>query len=260
MLPACVLLLALMLSLLTLPLTLLGAQGRVMARIAVAAAIVLLAVAELTSGYTAERKRPDSLAYLVDADAAKAWWVSTDRSTDAWTARVLGRAPDRRAFRDFDFEMGPPTLLATATTTPAIGTGPVQLVNDVAVDSGRRVHLHVARTGSGEMVTVAVDSRVGVSQMTINGRALLDGTDDRYSPHYHAGANGTVLRYFGVPEEGVDLEFTLHTAAPTPIRVVTGVEGLPVGPGVRPPDLMSKPFITTDMMLTKWTVRTLATP
>jgi len=257
MLPACVLLLALMLSLLTLPLELAGEWRRDMARLAVAAAIVLLAVAELTSGFTAERKRPDSLAYLVDADAAKAWWVSTDRTTDPWTMRVLGKAPDRRAFRDFDFEMGPRTLLAATAATPAIGISPVQLVHDVAVDSGRRLQLHVARSGSGEMVTVAVDSGVAVSQMSINGRALQDGNDDRYSPHYHAGANGTVLRYFGVPEEGVDLEFTLHTAAPAVIRIVAAVEGFPSGPapGPRPPDLMSKPFVPTDMTITAWTVR-----
>lgn len=256
MLPACVLLLALMLSLLTLPLAQLGARRRDAARLAVVAAVLFLAIAELTAGFTTERKHPDSLAYLVDADSSRAWWASTDRTTDPWTSRVLGRSPGRRAFAGFDFGRGPKTLLAAVAPAPAVGANPARLLHDSAVNGGRRVQLHVARSGEGEMVTVAVDSGTAVHDVVLNGRTLQDGGNDRYSAHYHAGADGTVLRYFGVPEEGIDLQFTVRRTAPTAIRVVTGVEGLPANAGVRPASLMSKPFVATDMTITRWTVPT----
>ena len=95
--------------------------------------------------------------------------------------------------------------------------------------------------------------------MVINGRILADSSTDRYSPRYQMRGDGTALRYFGVPEEGVDLWFTVAGDAPATLRVITGVEGLPAGASgpisVRPSDRMSKPFIETDMTITKWTVR-----
>jgi hypothetical protein len=257
-LPGCTLLLALALSMLTLPLELAGDLRRHAAKVAIAVAIVALVVAEVQSSFNAERKRPDSLSYLVDADSNRAWWASFDHGVDSWTAPALGDNPIGRAFPQFNIDRGASTLLAAVAAPPRQAVNPVTLLSADSVSGGRRVHLRIARSGGGEVVALAVDSGVGTSAMVINGRVLADGSDDRYSPHYHAASDGTLLRYFGVPEEGIDLIFTLRGAASRTVRVVTAIEGLPpiaTGPlGERPATLMSKPFVPTDMTLTKWTI------
>lgn len=258
MLGFCVLLIALVLSLLSMPLQL---AGRARAWIVGAAAVVsLLALlrAETTASFNQARKRPDSLAEVVDADSSRAWWISFDRDVDSWTAHGLGAHPSRLPFGRF---LGnPDSLLAAPITGPIIASPPpVELLENQAVAGGRHVHLRIARAGVGEFVVLHVDGAAIVTQMIINGRALADGKDDRYRPQYHMGASGTVLRYYGVPEEGVDLRFDVTSKDSVGIRVVTGVEGLPnsaTGPlPPRPPEMMSKPFVPTDMTITGWTIR-----
>lgn len=254
----CALLVGLVLSLLSLPLQL---AGRARSWIVVTAAVVSVAAllrAETMAGFNATRKRPNSLAQLVDADSQRAWWVSFDRTVDPWTANVLGANPPRLAFKEYRLNRGP--LLAAAVTEPVnVPSSPVRVLEDLAVTGGRRVHIRVTQSGVGEFVALHADSAATVTQMTINGRALPDGKDDRYRPQYHIGTSGTVLRYFGVPAEGVDLWFTIKADGPIALRAVTGVEGLPTTPNgplpPRPAAMMSKPFVPTDMTLTAWLVK-----
>ncbi len=53
--------------------------------------LLLLMRAEMTSGFdSTERKQPDGVAYVMDADHTKAWWVSMNRVLDEWSRKVLG--------------------------------------------------------------------------------------------------------------------------------------------------------------------------
>ena len=254
----CSLLLALMLSLLSMPLQLAGRGGGWIVAAALLVSAAALVRAEATSGFNATRKRPDSLSWIANADSQRAWWVSFDRRVDSWTASVLGTAPVWRAFTEYRLG-GEPLLAAAAMGAVVVPPSPVQVLENLPVAGGRRVHLRIAQSGEGEFVGLYADGPTPVTQMTINGRVLVDGTDDRYRSQYHPGAAGTILRYFGVPEEGVDLRFTIQSNAPIAVHVVTGVPGLPGAPAgplpPRPVEMMSKPFVPTDMSLTGWTIR-----
>lgn len=88
----------------------------------------------------------------------------------------------------------------------------------------------------------------------INGRRIPAGSSDRYRPLYQMGADRSVLRYFGVPEDGIELQLNFLDNSPASLRVVSAIEGLPGNNGAapRPADFMSKPFVPTDMtILTK---------
>ena len=258
MLAFCTLLVALVLSLLSLPLQLAG-RGR--SWIVVAAALVSagsLIRAETTAGFNETRKRPNSLAQIIDADSLRAWWVSFDRTVDPWTANALGAHPTRRTFNEYRLGRGP--LLAAAVAGPVIvPPSPVQVLENLVVADGHRVHIRVVQPGTGEFMGLHADSAATVTRMTINGRALPDGSDDRYRPQYHMGTSGTLLRFYGVPEEGVDLWFTIRASGPITIRVVTGAAGLPTTPSgplpPRPAEMMSKPFVPTDMTMVSWVVK-----
>jgi hypothetical protein len=176
--------------------------------------------------------------------------VSFDRTPDDWTARALGPHPARRAFDNF-YLAPRRSFLASAGQRVVVDSTSVQVLQKDAVAGGQRVHLRIRRSGAGEEVALYTDLPSKVSDVTVNGRALADGTGDRYAPRYQMGQHGTVLRYFGVPEDGVDLWFTLRSAGPVGLHVVTAIEGLPDRglPG-RPAWLMSKPFVPTDMTIT----------
>ena len=259
MLPLCALLLAMVMSLLVMPLQIAGDSRRWIVIGATVVSIGALIRAETAAGFNESRKRPDSLSYVLDADSARAWWVSFDRTTDPWTRAALGERPTSRSFNQFGLTRGAGTLLANAAASPVVPASPVHIVANEPVADGRRVHLHIDRAGTGEMFSLLADTTMAISQMIINGRVLVDGGHDRYSPRYHMETDGTVLRYFGVPAEGVDLRFTVKARGSAILRVITGLEGLPAtatGPlPARPADLTSKPFVRTDMTIVGRTVK-----
>jgi hypothetical protein len=251
MMPFYVLLTAVVLSLLIAPIARTGALGRWFVRGALMTGVMALLIAEFTSGFSAARRHPDSLIRLIDADSARAWWVSHDRAPDAWTSAALGQHPICRTFDDARIA-GPDTpLLASAAESAAPDSGPVRIIEATSALDGMRIHLHLNRSGPGEQVRLFVDPGVAVHHVTINSRQLVDGTADPYAPRYRMGPDGTVLRYFGVPEEGMDLWFSAKAAGPVRLHIVSAVEGLPaLASGVLPPrpaELMSKPFVPTDV-------------
>lgn len=254
----CSLMVALVVSLLSMPLQLAGQTRR---WIVVAAAVIGVAAfirAETIAGFNESRPRPNSLAHLVDADSARGWWVSFDKRVDSWTAPLLGDLPERRRFPDLRFRDGP-VLAAPVASAIVVPTSPVELLSSDSVPGGRRIHLKIAHTGVGQFAALYAEPGIKVTGMRINGRDLADGNSDRYRPQYHMHANGTVLRYYGVPEEGIDLWFTIEGSGTPTLRLVSGVQGLPDGPTgpipPRPPGTMSKPFMPTDMTITGWTIR-----
>ena len=253
----CSLLVALVVSILSLPLQLAGRTRSWIVGTAIVVGISALIGAEIGAGFSAIRKRPDSLARLVDADTHQGWWISYDLQPDSWNAQLLGERPTHRSFRDLGPRVG--GVLASAPSSAAAVESPVQVVASQPVDGGRQVHLRIAHAGVGQLVALYVDSGVVVREMTINGRLLAEGQDDRYLPQYHMGRDGTVLRYYGVPVDGIDLRFTIRSAAETGVRIVSAIQGLPDGPGgaipSRPTSMMSKPFVPTDMTITGWTIR-----
>ncbi len=256
-LPLSALLLALPLSLLSLPLFLAGELRRPVAIAATVIAVLALVRAEFTAEFNADRRRPDSLAYVADADSSRAWWVSFDRKPDSWTAIALGANPERREFHAFGLTHDGGMLMATTARDPVVPASPVGVLANDSTADGRRIHLHIAHSGVGGEFSLFADSGAIVREMIINGRPLIDGVNDRYSAHYHTGTDGRIVSYYGVPEEGVDLQFSIAKSAN--LRIVTGVEGLPPGPAgavpSRPAEFMSKPFIPTDMTLTRWTIQ-----
>jgi hypothetical protein len=254
-LPFCALLLALPLTLLAMPLAVTGELRRWIMRGAALTMLLALIGAEATASFNATRKRPDSLAYLVDSDSAKAWWISFDHTADPWTRQVLGNAPSRLDVSAWGLAPRANTVLANAAAAPTLAASPIQLISNDSVMGGRRIQLHIARIGSGQTTGIYTDAGTVVKEMSINGRSLRNGNDDRYSPSYHIGPDGAVLRYFGVPEEGIDLQFTINGALPPTLRVVNGAEGLPAGIASRPQENMSKPFVATDMTFSLWTVK-----
>ncbi|MGH7593500.1 MAG: M20/M25/M40 family metallo-hydrolase [Gemmatimonadales bacterium] len=253
LLPLCALLTALTLSLLVIPIDLTGRAQRWITPTVALVSIAALVQAEVTAGFNATRKHPDSLAYLTDADTHQAWWVSFDRAPDVWTARVLGARPPRRVFDDFRLAGPGVAVLAVDASPPVAEAPPVRIIEQHDAIGGRRLHLHVDRSGDGEAVSLFLDGIGVASNVTIDGRVLRDSTGSRYSPTYHMGSDGAILRYFGVPDDGVDLWFTITAPGATRLRVMTATEGVPataIGPlPPRPANLMSKPFVLTDMTI-----------
>ena len=57
-------------------------------------AIVFFIKAHLTSNFTSERQKPNSLVYYYDADTDETYWATYDKILDDWTKGYLGENPE----------------------------------------------------------------------------------------------------------------------------------------------------------------------
>jgi len=262
--PALVGLMMLVLSLAALPIVLIGHTWRWVLPLGLVAGIWAIITAELNANFGPERKRPDSLVYLRDADADKAWWLTFDGASDAWTRQALGDSPTQASFARYHLiEFEDIDSLASVAALAAGPTAPrIEMLSSGEVTGGRRVHFRITASGPVERISFHL-ARAGVriSDMVLDGRALQNGdsTSSPYAPKYRIGADGTVLHYWGMPVTGIDIECTIDAAEPLSLLVSVTRTGLPpLRGGVMTPrtnSFVSKPFVPTDVSIVAKTFR-----
>lgn len=261
--PALVLLMMLVLSLAALPIVLIGHTWRWVLPLGLIGGIWAIVTAELSADFGPERKHPDSLTYLLDADQAKAWWLTFDNGSDAWTRRALGDSSRRVSFGRYHLFPDADSLLSAPGPLNGAAAPRVELLSSRKVAGGRRVHFRITAAGPVELVSLHT-AREGLhlTDMVLDGRPLRrsDSTTSRYAPRYRIGTDGTILHYFGMPVTGIDVEWTIDATEPLLLSVSVMRSGLPpLKPGVMMPvrtnGFVSKPFIPTDVSIVVKTFR-----
>jgi hypothetical protein len=203
----------------------------------VVAVLVVVAVAAgvVIDRPDAEHPAASHLAYVLDADEGKAYWVSADREPARWTARyVHGR--DTRG-------------LPAGYARGDLWTGEAPAL-DLA---GPQVEVRSRTAGT---VTFRVASRRAASRLTLR----LDAPITRVTATAPGSAAATVavegtrtgtwpgeIRFRDLPAEGVEL--TVHTRA-TQVTALDETRGLADVPGFRPrpPGLTAAPRDDVDLL------------
>jgi hypothetical protein len=261
--PALVFLMMLVLALAALPILLIGHTWRWVLPLGLVAGSWAIVTAELNAKFGPEQKRPDSLIYLHDADAAKAWWLTYDGESDVWTHQLLGDSATRASFERYHLPFKVDSLVSAAAPT-AISPPParVELLSNHAVPGGHRVHFRISAAGPVETVTLTAQrADLRISDLVLDGRALQpgDSTTSPYLPRYRIGPGGSVLLYYGMPTTGIDVECTFGGVEPVSLAISVARSGLPSlrsGPITpRSNGFISKPFIPTDVSIVTKTFR-----
>jgi hypothetical protein len=171
-----------------------------------------------------ERRKPNSVHYIVDLDAGEAHWYSMDPAPDEWTRHYLGDAPVRAELPGW----APSGLLGrdgTAWQRPAPRfplRGPdAELLEDTPVGEGRRLRLRIVPAPESQFEVISFPDAPGLSGFRIDGRD---------APPAPAGDTEEFqVIYFAMPEEGVELEFIAATAEPLQVYLRSNLRGLPRG-------------------------------
>jgi hypothetical protein len=217
-----------------------------------AAGLGAFMAATLTAGAAEQRPRPNSVLYLLDADAQAASWVSYDHEPDAFTRQFLGDAPARGPLDAYRLTSAfvPRVLHAPA---PVLDLAPpsVEVLAEEAVPAGRRLRLRIVGAQRSERVALLLEQPgVAIADVELEGRSLAG---------HRVDWRGTVLLYFAPPADGFEIAFTVASPEPVAFRIVDTVHALPTVPGTafrpRAPEMMSKPFVPTDATIVQRVVR-----
>jgi hypothetical protein len=189
-------------------------------------AVVLLLIGIVRPDFDAARPKPNSLFYGLDANAGTAIWGSFDDEPDEWTARFLSAHPENRPLPVFFSSTSTPYLQTSAAVAP-LEAPQLELLDDKSNDGVRTLHLRLTSVRRANVLTVFLDSKVKVLRATVNGKLI----DSDNTPALQSFTNRWVLRYYGPPAEGIDVNVEVKTSEPLKIRLLDQSYGLPQLPG-----------------------------
>ncbi len=182
-----------------------------------AAAVAFWILADAHSGFDATHPQPSQIAWALDADHDKAYWISAHGRNTWWTAQFLGPSP-RLAQTPFYPLHGRPVLQSPALVLP-IPAPEVKVVSDVPAGSGRDVILRVSPgRPSLSIFLIPLDARI--THARLNGIAWPDPI------RQGSRAADPFLSIDALPESGATLELAFDRPA-RQLRVVSISHGVP---------------------------------
>lgn len=164
---------------------------------------------------------PESLSYLVDADAGERWWLSTDRAPNPWTVRALGTDHRRGRLETWfpgwtrDFLYAPAAPYGEEPSAPEL-----TVLRTEETETGRRITARVRSPRGARQLSVAIPGG-DVRRWSVDGRAVTReeaGVGEQDQPWE--------LWLHAVPADGFVLELELP-GKPVALRLLDRDDGLP---------------------------------
>jgi hypothetical protein len=213
---------------------------------AAATGLAVIVTGAATSAFDVDHPRPTNIAYVLDADAGDAAWVTTDEDPDPWTRRFFAAGAEPTGFLwtpNANPDWAKPAWRAPAPTV-ALAAPEVAVLEHRSAGGLRTLRLRATSPRGAPNLYLDVRTPGAVAA------AWLDGKELDLS-HWPADRRARFrLAYHAVPPEGIEIALTYAGDGPVEVRVEDRSNGLPAVPGVtdapRPPDTMPAAYEMAD--------------
>jgi Peptidase family M28 len=196
-----------------------ASQKRVLPGSVILVSLVLLAVISVTSRFDAGHPKMNSILYCLNADIGSATWASTDEKTDEWTAQFLSPKIEVGSLPQIFASNNSASFLKSQAPVVPLLVPEVKVLEDQrSAAEERTLRLQITSPRRAAVVSLYLDSNPEILASSINGQAI-------------AGAESPwILRYYGIPPEGIEIGWRVKSTQPLRLRVVDQSYGLPVIP------------------------------
>jgi hypothetical protein len=189
--------------------------------LAAAAALTLLITGHAANGVTAKQPDFNCLAYGLDRDSSRAFWMSSDAATDEWTSQFFPPGTPCADVTDFFPRFSRPCLRASAPMANLAGAE-VRVASDSIQDGRRHLSLQLASPDHAPTLKVQVTSDTEILRATVFGEPVSESR------------RAWEFTFTIFPRDGAVLELELPPDVPLKLKLVEQYFGLPVFPKIRP--------------------------
>lgn len=194
--------------------------------------IGLIGAGSLTSGFDRNHPRPDNIFYGLDADKAKAVWASADESPDSWTQQFFTAGSSRGVLPEY-LPLSSRVFLQGPAPVAQLRAPQLELLSDETNNNVRKLRLRVTSPRQATVVSLTIDPDTQLTGSAVNGKVIKDQNGPQ---------NPWALRYYDLPQQGIEVTLLAQPSAPINIRVVDQSYGLPAVEGItmqpRPENMM----------------------
>lgn len=213
-----------------------------------AVAVLCFVVSAMQSTYSADRKKPNSINYIIDNDNQRAYWVSSNKTLDEFTQQFFTNPqtagdwqqslyPNARSSKVRFFEQASFKALKAAN---------VNVTNDQIIGEQRTITMQIIPQRATNLLQLSTDDVLDIKRLDINGQAFLKHS----KPAESTVSSGFFFSYtMAEPFEQLTIELTVAKENTLSIKVFeTAFDLLESFDSIKPrSDLfMPEPFIIND--------------
>jgi hypothetical protein len=176
--------------------------------------IACFVVSVMQSDYTPERKKPNSINYIVNYDTQQAFWVSSNKTLDEFTEQFFTKPQHAddwqqniypRAFRFFE-----------QTSVMPLQAAKVKVINDQTSAQERTITLQITPQKATNLLQLSTANSIDVKRMVVNGQPFL-----KESAPIESSFNGGFFFTYTLssPFEEITVEITVSTLNTLSLKV-----------------------------------------
>lgn len=209
--------------------------------------------AYLKSDFEKGKAKPNSLLYVLDADANKAYWTTYDSHLDEWTKSYLGEKPKvatilntNKLYSKYGSEF---TFMADAPIKN-IAKPTIEFLKDSVGGNKRFLKIVITPNRKVNRYDVFANEKVAVNNLKANGVKAIN-----IKSNIIAKKTNKLLSYYVVENVPLQLEFSINTSEKLDIQLQESSFDLVDNPLFSIPKrrnwMMPKPFVLTDAIVIK---------
>jgi len=162
-------------SLLT-PMIITDTHNKAIRNITFVLSLILLLVSSLQSTYSVDRKKPNSINYILDKDSQRAFWVSSNRSHDEFTLQFFTKTQSLEPWQQTlypDSHFGKVRLFQQTQALP-LAAAEITVLEDFIINDQRTVSLLITPQRATNKIQLAnMGNKLDLRGIKVNGQPLL---------------------------------------------------------------------------------------
>jgi hypothetical protein len=210
------------------------------------------------SSYSTDRRKPNSINYVLDADTHEAFWVSYNKDVDVFTEQFLGKNPSKGSYDKNIIASKYKTNIKLHTKAPIklIEKPAIEIVLDSIIGDDKIIGLKIISLRNANKIELLSKIPIQFKSIEVNGELLKNNNNlDVLSID-----NGTILSYLRTAkDEIVNLEFVVNKNQQFDIDILEIKYDLLTNPNFnikeRSDYMMPMPFVTNDATIVKTNIK-----
>jgi hypothetical protein len=220
-------------------------------------AVGMLVKAHQAADYSTDRPKPNSLVYVLDAEAKKASWATYDADLDVWTKGYLGEKPtDAKAINTNKLysKYGSAYRFMAEAPMKNIPASNIEFITDSISDSGHFYQIKISPNRNVNRYDIFVKNGITIQNLIANG---VQSTN--FKSAISGKTSGKILSYYVVENLPLLLEFKIKNNEKLDLELLESSFDLMSHPDFtitkRKSWMMPMPFVLTDAVIIKQKIK-----
>lgn len=172
--------------------------------------LVIFVSASFKANYNANRKKPNSIIYLKDADKNVAHWASYERKSDGFTLQFLGKKPSKGNVDSSAFfsKYKSKIKLYKETNVKNIPDPEFEINYDTIINDNRNISITIAPQRRVSRIELVANNNINFKRFNANGAEFAKSADSDFVLTTTKGRK-KILSYYITNDEDLNIWFSI---------------------------------------------------